>query len=145
MNNLFGRGGRKVLTVFALVMVCYFLVGAALKFQVQGSRGIHVVPHLEFWLEYPQVVKEGLLISVAFVKLNVFPGNSGTSRNDFDQSSAAPLSPGGGNGADAVKIPIPNVVSGTNANEKEEVSSLCDKFEFEPIATPTNDSFNSFA
>jgi len=45
----------------------YLGVGCLYKYQNMGSRGIDMIPHIGFWMEYPQLVLDGIQYSMAFL------------------------------------------------------------------------------
>mmetsp|Transcript_89151 Transcript_89151/g.288259 ORF Transcript_89151/g.288259 Transcript_89151/m.288259 type:complete len:363 (+) Transcript_89151:78-1166(+) len=47
--------------------VVYFVGGAAYKHQALGARGIDMIPHSSFWMEYPGLVVDGANYSMALV------------------------------------------------------------------------------
>lgn len=40
--------------------VLYLAIGSCLKYNVQGARGIQMIPHIEFWRETPLLVVDGI-------------------------------------------------------------------------------------
>eukprot|EP00397_Hematodinium_sp_SG-2012_P036710 GEMP01039662.1.p1 GENE.GEMP01039662.1~~GEMP01039662.1.p1 ORF type:complete len:332 (+),score=45.60 GEMP01039662.1:75-1070(+) len=42
------------------LFVLYLAIGCLLKYNVQGARGIEMVPHIEFWRESPALVADGV-------------------------------------------------------------------------------------
>jgi len=43
--------------------VVYIAVGSFIKYQTAGARGIEMLPHVGFWMDYPQLVSDGILYS----------------------------------------------------------------------------------
>merc|ERR1712087_342289 len=43
-----------------MVAMLYVGIGSAIKYQSMGARGIDMIPHLGFWLEYPSLVVDGI-------------------------------------------------------------------------------------
>lgn len=43
-----------------MIAVVYLVGGGAYKYQTMGARGLEMVPHIGFWMEYPQLVADGL-------------------------------------------------------------------------------------
>jgi len=41
----------------------YLVIGAAYKYQTQGASGMQLIPHVEFWMEYPALVADGVAYS----------------------------------------------------------------------------------
>lgn len=50
-----------------MVAVVYFGVGSAYKYQALGARGLDMVPHVGFWMEYPNLVADGVKYASALV------------------------------------------------------------------------------
>jgi len=46
--------------IFAII---YLLVGSFIKYQMMGASGINIIPHVGFWLDYPQLVLDGVTYS----------------------------------------------------------------------------------
>lgn len=86
INNLEHINQRGQATRFfrgvILAALLYVGVGAAYKYQVYGSRGVEMVPHIGFWNEYPHLVMDG--VKYATLLVNELAGN-------------LPKRPGGGN------------------------------------------------
>lgn len=40
--------------------IVYLIVGCVYKSQVLGAKGIEMIPHIGFWMEYPQLVTDGI-------------------------------------------------------------------------------------
>eukprot|EP00401_Gymnodinium_catenatum_P066345 CAMPEP_0117540194 /NCGR_PEP_ID=MMETSP0784-20121206/43374_1 /TAXON_ID=39447 /ORGANISM="" /LENGTH=347 /DNA_ID=CAMNT_0005336843 /DNA_START=35 /DNA_END=1075 /DNA_ORIENTATION=+ len=38
----------------------YLIIGSAYKYQTMGARGKDMIPHIGFWMEYPQLVADGI-------------------------------------------------------------------------------------
>merc|ERR1712232_1497650 len=43
--------------LFGLV---YLVAGSVVKYQTMGARGLDMIPHVGFWMEYPQLVMDGV-------------------------------------------------------------------------------------
>lgn len=48
---------------FIFYAVIYLLIGSAIKYQMMGARGLDMIPHIGFWVEYPGLVVDGFLYS----------------------------------------------------------------------------------
>lgn len=44
-----------------LICVVYVTLGSFIKYQTTGARGINMIPHIGFWMEYPKLVNDGVL------------------------------------------------------------------------------------
>merc|ERR1712113_323022 len=55
--------GSGMLIDLLLVALVYIGVGCAYKYQTMGARGIDMIPHIGFWMEYPQLVADGVKYS----------------------------------------------------------------------------------
>lgn len=42
------------------VAIVYLVCGAIYNYQMQGARGIHLIPHVGFWMNYPSLVMDGV-------------------------------------------------------------------------------------
>jgi hypothetical protein len=42
------------------IAVVYLIIGVAYKHQALGARGVDMIPHIGFWMEYPQLVRDGI-------------------------------------------------------------------------------------
>jgi len=47
--------------------VLYLVIGAIYKHQALGARGMDMIPHIGFWMEYPQLVNDGIVYSKQLV------------------------------------------------------------------------------
>lgn len=50
----------RVVIIFAII---YLLVGSFIKYQMMAASGINIIPHVGFWLDYPQLVLDGVTYS----------------------------------------------------------------------------------
>mmetsp|Transcript_89966 Transcript_89966/g.192933 ORF Transcript_89966/g.192933 Transcript_89966/m.192933 type:complete len:345 (+) Transcript_89966:74-1108(+) len=53
------------------VLMCaavYLVVGCLYKYQTRGAGGIDMIPHIGFWMEYPQLVLDGINYSRALLR-----------------------------------------------------------------------------
>lgn len=50
-----------------LYFLLYLGLGALIKSQLQGARGLDMVPHIGFWSEYPKLVADGITYSQILV------------------------------------------------------------------------------
>lgn len=75
------RGGAyNLLHGIFMVFLAYLLIGVCLKYNTQpDARGINLIPHIEFWQEYPANLAEGAGITKDFImgKLNEKSRGSG--------------------------------------------------------------------
>jgi hypothetical protein len=70
--------GTTFLIFFFLVLSTYCVGGALLNWKVYDLSGVDLIPHHEFWLEFPSYVKEG----VQYTKLKVSSSFGGSKGND---------------------------------------------------------------
>lgn len=56
----------------------YLGVGCFIKYQLHGAQGINMIPHISFWLEYPNLVSDGVKFSRLLVEnwLGLTPSSS---------------------------------------------------------------------
>lgn len=54
----------------------YLIVGSAMKYNMEGARGIDMLPHIGFWMEYPKLVMDGVQYSkmIAYTYMGQSPG-----------------------------------------------------------------------
>ncbi|CAK9065725.1 unnamed protein product [Durusdinium trenchii] len=71
------QGLLRVVIIFAIV---YVVVGSFIKYQMTGASGINAIPHIGFWLDYPQLVIDG----VAYSKLLADGALGKAPKHDFD-------------------------------------------------------------
>merc|ERR1719265_1557498 len=45
----------------------YLIIGSALKYNMDGARGLDMLPHIGFWMEYPKLVMDGVAYSKMIV------------------------------------------------------------------------------
>lgn len=50
-----------MLRCILLIIMAYLFIGSAVKYQTHGSRGIDMIPHIGFWMEYPRLVNDGMI------------------------------------------------------------------------------------
>jgi len=62
-----GVGSGMLLDVLMIALV-YLGVGSAYKYQTMGSRGIDMIPHVGFWMEYPTLVSDGVKYAIMVVR-----------------------------------------------------------------------------
>jgi len=72
---------QSLLRVVIIFAVIYLAVGSFIKYQMMGSSGINVIPHIGFWLDYPQLVMDG----VAYSKMLIDGASGKPARQDFDE------------------------------------------------------------
>lgn len=61
VEHLQQRGvASELLRSIVLVGLLYLAVGSAIKYQSMGARGIDMIPHLGFWMDFPGLVKDGV-------------------------------------------------------------------------------------
>lgn len=56
------NAASELLRGLILLALAYLAVGSFIKYQ-SGATGMHLIPHLEFWMEYPKLVNDGVLYS----------------------------------------------------------------------------------
>ena len=94
---------QSLLRVLVILAIIYLLVGSFIKYQLMGATGINAIPHVGFWLEYPQLVMDG----VAYSKILLDGAMGKPPKRDFDDLSGGldgsirGLSLGRGGGAGA--------------------------------------------
>jgi len=49
-----------------IVGLVYFGVGSAYKYHALGAQGLDMIPHVGFWMEYPNLVMDGVKYTSAF-------------------------------------------------------------------------------
>lgn len=54
---------QSLLRVVIILAIIYLLVGSFIKYQLMGASGINAIPHVGFWLDYPQLVIDGVTYS----------------------------------------------------------------------------------
>lgn len=63
--NIEHIGNRGVATTLLrgviLVAVVYVAVGSLVRYQTLGVRGVEMLPHVGFWMDYPNLVADGIL------------------------------------------------------------------------------------
>jgi len=52
-------GGSVFLIVFFVLLFVYCAAGAAYQFKMKDSRGLDLIPNLEFWKDLPFLIKDG--------------------------------------------------------------------------------------
>eukprot|EP00416_Gambierdiscus_australes_P040043 CAMPEP_0171105278 /NCGR_PEP_ID=MMETSP0766_2-20121228/62296_1 /TAXON_ID=439317 /ORGANISM="Gambierdiscus australes, Strain CAWD 149" /LENGTH=331 /DNA_ID=CAMNT_0011566073 /DNA_START=183 /DNA_END=1177 /DNA_ORIENTATION=+ len=68
VEHLERRGvASELLRGVIMIGLVYFLGGLAYNYQVHGLSGMRAVPHVGFWMEYPELVKEGVVIFTQYV------------------------------------------------------------------------------
>jgi len=80
---------RHVIEIFSM----YLIVGMAYKHQALGARGIDMVPHIGFWMEYPQLIQDGVKYTQ-----EIAGGYLGYDPSSFASSSSGFGGGGGGGG-----------------------------------------------
>ena len=55
--------GMSFLTIFFLVVLIYCLGGALVNSKMYGRRGVELIPHYAFWIEFPGLVRDGFLFT----------------------------------------------------------------------------------
>lgn len=63
-EHIFDRSGAASTTLRGVIMIgiVYVLAGSLFKYQT-GARGLDMLPHASFWLEYPNLVADGVTYS----------------------------------------------------------------------------------
>ncbi|XP_011403530.2 PREDICTED: uncharacterized protein LOC105312516 isoform X1 [Amphimedon queenslandica] len=59
-SNYAGMIGFIIITLFLIVVVLYLGIGSIVMY-CRGARRIELIPHISFWRQFPQLVKEGCL------------------------------------------------------------------------------------
>merc|ERR1712232_988213 len=90
---------QTVLRGIIWLALIYVVCGSAYKYQTMGARGMDMLPHIGFWMEYPRLVVDGItyvqiLLGQAVGK-NVSGGGGGSG---FGGSGFGGSSFGGGSG-----------------------------------------------
>lgn len=49
-----------ILRGFLAWVAAYLVLGSAYKYQTAGARGMDMIPHIGFWIEYPNLVRDGV-------------------------------------------------------------------------------------
>eukprot|EP00928_Gymnodinium_smaydae_P010415 TRINITY_DN13921_c0_g1_i1.p1 TRINITY_DN13921_c0_g1~~TRINITY_DN13921_c0_g1_i1.p1 ORF type:complete len:371 (-),score=65.95 TRINITY_DN13921_c0_g1_i1:63-1175(-) len=49
-----------ILRSLLLIGFLYLVAGGGYKYHQMGARGLEVIPHVNFWMEYPNLVKDGI-------------------------------------------------------------------------------------
>eukprot|EP01064_Diplonema_japonicum_P025384 TRINITY_DN3678_c0_g2_i1.p1 TRINITY_DN3678_c0_g2~~TRINITY_DN3678_c0_g2_i1.p1 ORF type:complete len:189 (+),score=37.86 TRINITY_DN3678_c0_g2_i1:54-620(+) len=63
-------GGAIFLIIFFVGFAVYMAAGMAYMFKVKGESGVNIIPHVEFWKDLPNLMKDGAL----FIKNKVTGG-----------------------------------------------------------------------
>jgi len=71
------------------IVALYLIIGMVYKHQALGSRGIDMIPHISFWMEYPRLVNDG--VAYTKVLLGSYVGES-SQNSRFRGSGFEPLS-----------------------------------------------------
>ncbi|KAL3272669.1 hypothetical protein HHI36_014133 [Cryptolaemus montrouzieri] len=53
--------GSKLLLIFMIFCLFYFIGGGCVLYFVRGARGAEVIPHIDFWRRLPGLVRDGTL------------------------------------------------------------------------------------
>jgi len=77
--NEYGAAYSLLRVVFIFGCI-YLVVGSFIKYQMSGSTGIDVIPHIGFWTEYPKLVMDG----VAYSKILIDGAMGKSSSSRFD-------------------------------------------------------------
>jgi len=68
VEHLDHRGAASdLLRGLIIVAVVYFCVGSAYKHHALGAQGLDMIPHVGFWVEYPNLVMDGVKYASAFI------------------------------------------------------------------------------
>jgi len=93
-----GGGGLSGGSVFLIILFvggfCYLAGGIAYKYQVKGTRGIEMIPNLDFWRQLPKLFMDGCrftLAKIMQVKAKLMGGGGGGGAS----SGMASATPGG--------------------------------------------------
>jgi len=76
-TNVGGTGltwGWIFIILFSVALVLYCGVGAFYKYKKLGVTGIETIPNVEFWRDYPGLVKDGIAFSITKLKACASPG-----------------------------------------------------------------------
>jgi len=63
-----GGGGTIFLIVLLVVVILYCAGGFAYNFKKLGKKGLDAVPNIEFWKDFPSLVKEGCTFTINKIK-----------------------------------------------------------------------------
>merc|ERR1712000_15107 len=61
-------GGSIFLLILFLMAVIYLLVGVLFLRFAKDKRGIEMIPNKDFWMDFPNLVKDGFRFSIAKIK-----------------------------------------------------------------------------
>jgi len=88
-GDVLGTGltwGWLFIILFSVAVVLYFGIGMVYKYKKLGVTGIETIPNIEFWRDYPGLIKDGIAFSVTKAKACAAKGgeaaasaNTGTS------------------------------------------------------------------
>jgi hypothetical protein len=70
--------GGILILLAALLLLIYFIIGAAWNFFKNKERGVHIIPHVDFWKDLPFLVWDG-------IKFIATCGKRSTTYNEFDR------------------------------------------------------------
>jgi hypothetical protein len=65
--------------IFCVLLVLYCGIGMFYKYKKLGVTGIETIPNVEFWRDYPSLVKDGIAFSISKVQACAARGGSGYS------------------------------------------------------------------
>lgn len=62
VEHIANRGvATMLLRSMLLICIAYIAAGSFIKYQTAGARGLEMLPHIGFWMDYPQLVSDGIL------------------------------------------------------------------------------------
>mmetsp|Transcript_117393 Transcript_117393/g.191088 ORF Transcript_117393/g.191088 Transcript_117393/m.191088 type:complete len:367 (-) Transcript_117393:73-1173(-) len=77
-EHLGNRGNAQTLLRHLIeIALIYLALGALYKNQVLGASGMDMIPHISFWMEYPQLVMDGVNYAKLFLTGSAGGGNFG--------------------------------------------------------------------
>lgn len=63
-----GYKSSTILLLIAIILAAYFGFGMFYNIKTQNLSGKEALPHIEFWRSFPELVQEGLSVTVVKVK-----------------------------------------------------------------------------
>jgi len=83
----------ELLRSLIILAIIYLAIGSAVKYYTAGQTGVNMLPHIGFWLDYPQLVLDGVQHS------KILLGSSGASAGMPSADSRSGGVPRGGSGS----------------------------------------------
>jgi len=85
VEHIANRGvATMMLRCTLLWCMLYIGVGSFIKYQTTGARGIEMLPHIGFWMDYPQLVSDGILYAKILIGGAVGSPVTGTKSESSD-------------------------------------------------------------